>query len=104
MPFTYNPLYLCLHITENQNMASKEACGTSPSAPYACFHEPIPKEEAWKHRPPYQIQSPEEFGPVKWHGKCHCGQITYSLSREKPLNAKFCHCRGCQLMHGMPAP
>lgn len=59
-----------------------------------------PKDEAWKHRPPYTVPKPEEFGPVKWRGRCHCGQITYSLNREKPLSAKYCHCRGCQLMHG----
>lgn len=63
-------------------------------------HTPIPKEDAWKHRPPYLIQPPEDFGPIKWRGKCHCGQIGYSLNRETPLKAKFCHCRGCQLMHG----
>lgn len=57
-------------------------------------------EESWKHRPPYQVQTPDEFGPVKWRGKCHCGQVRYQLNREVPLNAKYCHCRGCQVMHG----
>lgn len=69
---------------------------------WPCAHETLPKEDAWKARPPYAIQSPEQFGPVQWRGRCHCGRITYSLNREKPLNAKFCHCRGCQLMHGLP--
>lgn len=59
-------------------------------------------DEAWKHRPPYNIQSPEEFGPIKWRGHCQCGKVSYVLKREKPLNAKFCHCRGCQVMHGAP--
>ncbi|OJJ44007.1 hypothetical protein ASPZODRAFT_122141 [Penicilliopsis zonata CBS 506.65] len=60
------------------------------------------EEESWKHRPPYRIQSLEEFGPVKWKGTCKCGQIAYYLNRDKPLKAKFCHCRGCQVMHGAP--
>lgn len=60
-------------------------------------------EDDWTKRPPYSIRSPEEFGPVKWRGKCQCGQVTYQLSRDRPLKSKFCHCRGCQVTHGMSA-
>ncbi|EAW14904.1 GFA family protein [Aspergillus clavatus NRRL 1] len=60
------------------------------------------QEDDWKHCPPYRIQSPEEFGPVKWRAKCQCGQVSYRISRDKPLKAKYCHCRGCQVMHGAP--
>ncbi|TQB76596.1 hypothetical protein MPDQ_007517 [Monascus purpureus] len=59
-------------------------------------------DEAFKHRPPYLTLKPDEFGPVTWRGRCHCGNIRYSLRREMPLNAKYCHCRGCQVMHGAP--
>lgn len=59
-------------------------------------------DEQWKHRPPYNIQSPQELGPVRWRGYCQCRKISYVLNREQPLNAKFCHCRGCQVMHGAP--
>lgn len=69
---------------------------------WPCLHNRMSKQDQWKLRPPYQIQPPDEFGTIKWRGKCHCGQVTYSLNRERPLNAKFCHCRGCQLMHGAP--
>ena len=57
-------------------------------------------EASWKHRPPYKIQTDEEFGPVKWTGRCQCGQVEYKLNREKPLKSKYCHCRGCQVLHG----
>ena len=53
-------------------------------------------------RPPYARPPLEEFGETKWRASCQCGQVKYSLRREKPLNAKFCHCRGCQVMHGAP--
>ncbi|PIG69095.1 hypothetical protein AARAC_009579 [Aspergillus arachidicola] len=59
-------------------------------------------EASWKHRPPYKIQTDEEFGPVKWTGRCQCGQVEYKLNREKPLKSKYCHCRGCQVLHGAP--
>ncbi|KAJ5181333.1 hypothetical protein N7491_000885 [Penicillium cf. griseofulvum] len=58
-------------------------------------------EEEWKHLPPYEVQY-GEFGPVKWRGKCFCGRITYILKREKPLDAKYCHCRVCQVTHAAP--
>ena len=59
-------------------------------------------EGHWKHLPPYEVQSEEQFGPIKWRGKCFCGNITYLLKREKPINAKYCHCRVCQVTHGAP--
>ncbi|KAJ5981517.1 hypothetical protein N7499_001475 [Penicillium canescens] len=60
------------------------------------------KDEHWKHRPPYQNQSEKGFGPIKWRGKCLCGKNTYILKQDRPLNAKYCHCRGCQVAHGAP--
>lgn len=65
-------------------------------------HEQTLDGEAWKHRPPYQIQDLNEFGEIKWRAHCECGKVKYSLKRDQPLNAKFCHCRGCQVMHGAP--
>lgn len=88
-----------LTYSHTPRMATKDACGAAPGT--HATHKPLPKEEVWKYRPPYLIQSPEDFGEIKWRGKCHCGQISYSLNMERPLKAKFCHCRGCQLMHGI---
>ncbi|KAL4805045.1 Mss4-like protein [Aspergillus unguis] len=68
------------------------------------LHKPTMAERdpSYKDRAPYQIRSDEEFGPAKWHASCHCGQVTYKISRDKPLNAKYCHCHGCQKTHGAP--
>lgn len=54
-------------------------------------------QEEWQHNPPYRFDK-----SVKgiWKGKCHCGQIRYELTRRKPLAVKFCHCTGCQVLHG----
>ncbi|OJJ06126.1 hypothetical protein ASPVEDRAFT_139600 [Aspergillus versicolor CBS 583.65] len=60
------------------------------------------KDPGHKDRPPYQIRSDQEFGPVKWYASCDCGQVTYKINRAIPLNAKYCHCRGCQVTHGAP--
>lgn len=59
-------------------------------------------EEHWKHLPPYEVKSGEQFSSIQWRGKCFCGEITYLLKREKPLNAKYCHCRVCRVTHGAP--
>ncbi|KAH8430766.1 GFA family protein [Aspergillus melleus] len=60
------------------------------------------QEVHWKHRAPYQLRSAEDFGHVKWHGKCQCGQVRFKLNRDRPLKAKYCHCHNCQLLHGAP--
>jgi hypothetical protein len=55
----------------------------------------------WKFREPYKVQ--ENSGDFKalYEGGCHCGRVKYQLSREKPLDAKFCHCTTCQVLHGL---
>ncbi|KAJ9248525.1 Mss4-like protein [Paecilomyces variotii] len=73
-----------------------------PAVTNTVSEEPFDGKEEWKHRPPYALRSMKEFGEVKWRGSCQCGQVTYMLNRDKPLAAKFCHCRGCQVMHGAP--
>ena len=58
--------------------------------------------DQWKHREPYAVHDNEknEKFDVKWEGSCHCGKVTYQLSRDKPLAAKYCHCTTCQRLHG----
>lgn len=57
-------------------------------------------DDSWKYRAPYQIQKDDEFGPVKWEAMCHCGNVQYQIKQERPLAAKYCHCRACQVLHG----
>lgn len=60
------------------------------------------QDEDPSNRPPYSQQPLDEFGEIKWRAHCQCGKVTYKLRRERPVKAKFCHCRGCQVMHGAP--
>lgn len=64
----------------------------------------IYEDDSWKYRAPYQIQKDDEFGPVKWEAMCHCGNVQYQIKQERPLAAKYCHCRACQVLHGIPPP
>ena len=57
---------------------------------------------AWKYRAPYRIHDSDPSFHVRYEASCHCGKIKYQLSREKPLDAKYCHCHTCQKLHGMP--
>lgn len=50
-------------------------------------------------RPPYKVEG--EFKPI-YKGACFCEKVTFEISRERPLEAKFCHCEGCQRLHGAP--
>lgn len=54
----------------------------------------------WKFRAPYRIHADDSNFHARYQGSCHCGRIHYQLSREKPLDAKYCHCRTCQKIHG----
>jgi hypothetical protein len=67
------------------------------SEPDPSYHH---KDESWKFRAPYQFQEDEKFGPVKWQAMCHCGRVQYQIKSERPVAAKYCHCRGCQVLHG----
>lgn len=54
----------------------------------------------WKFRAPYKVHSKEEQFNALYEGGCHCGRVRYQLSRERPLDAKYCHCGTCQVLHG----
>jgi hypothetical protein len=56
----------------------------------------------WKFNAPYKIHSKDGEGfKALYEGSCHCGRVKYQLSRERPLDAKFCHCTTCQVIHGI---
>ena len=54
----------------------------------------------WKERAPYRIHENTDDFKVRYEASCHCGRVKYQLSREKPLDAKYCHCTTCQRLHG----
>ncbi len=57
----------------------------------------------WKFKDPYRIHDKEgAMGGFKalYEGHCHCGRVKFQLSRERPLESKFCHCGTCQVLHG----
>lgn len=58
-------------------------------------------DHTWDQRPPYAYPVDGEASfEKKLEGNCQCGRVRYWLKRDRPLTAKFCHCRGCQLLHG----
>ena len=38
---------------------------------------------------------------AKYQARCHCGRVRYEV-RADPDDAKICHCRECQVLHGAP--
>ncbi|CAF9904078.1 MAG: hypothetical protein HETSPECPRED_003348 [Heterodermia speciosa] len=56
----------------------------------------------WKFRAPYKVHDNDPNFKTRYHASCHCGKVQYQLSREKPLDSKFCHCTTCQKLHGAP--
>lgn len=63
-----------------------------------------PSARSWENEPPYKPPSQRPDFTAQHRGSCHCGRVKYSLSRDRPLASKYCHCRDCQVLHGKPAP
>merc|ERR1712087_830997 len=40
-------------------------------------------------------------GVVIYPASCYCSRVKYHV-RGDPESSKFCHCRGCQQLHGAP--
>ena len=38
---------------------------------------------------------------AKYRARCHCGAVRYEVCAD-PVDAKICHCRACQALHGAP--
>jgi len=60
------------------------------------------EQSDWKFQVPYKVHSKEDNFKALYEASCHCGRVQYQLSREKPLDAKYCHCSTCQVLHGAP--
>jgi len=75
---------------------------TCARVPVACLHTTAAKMslEDWKTQAPYKIHENDPNFHARYEGGCHCGRVKYQLSREKPLDAKYCHCTTCQKLHG----
>lgn len=58
-------------------------------------------KSAWKQRAPYRVHDDMKDFDVKYEANCHCGRVSYQLSRREPLDSKLCHCTTCQTQHGM---
>ncbi|KAH8595969.1 Mss4-like protein [Bisporella sp. PMI_857] len=62
----------------------------------------VSKSDEWKILAPYNVHGKQGNFMALYDSSCHCGRVTYQLSIEKPLDAKHCHCKTCQKLHGAP--
>lgn len=53
----------------------------------------------WTREPPYA--HPRDAFVATHRAQCYCGAIAFEV-RADPVDAKICHCRVCQLLHGAP--
>lgn len=111
-PILSTPVFYCYY---NHKTSDQDACqvtmasSTHDSRTDAVSSSP-PRDdgdevdEAWKDEHPYKTPDADFLANVAWKGTCHCGEVCYYLSREKPLASKYCHCGDCQTMHGVRPP
>lgn len=50
--------------------------------------------------PDYAAADDDTFVP-RYRARCHCGAVWYEVGVD-PVDAKLCHCRTCQTLHGAP--
>ena len=50
--------------------------------------------------PEYASSDDTAFLP-KYRAACFCGSVRYEVSAD-PVDAKLCHCKACQTLHGAP--
>lgn len=53
----------------------------------------------WMKKSPYVPDDPNF--KAKYHASCYCGRVEFEACAD-PVDAKLCHCRGCQKLHGAP--
>ncbi|KAI0951087.1 hypothetical protein AcW1_008222 [Taiwanofungus camphoratus] len=68
---------------------------------------PIPSKDGgtlerdFIHKPPYVWKSEGDLFVPKYTSQCWCGNVLFEFHGD-PLDAKHCHCRQCQRLHGAP--
>ena len=48
-----------------------------------------------------EYAAPEDEFETRYRARCHCGAVCYEVAAD-PVDAKICHCRECQVLHGAP--
>ncbi|KDQ57221.1 hypothetical protein JAAARDRAFT_688731 [Jaapia argillacea MUCL 33604] len=68
---------------------------------------PIPSQDGgdyeldYLNKPPYKWDSDGGKFIVKYTSECWCGNLLFEFHGD-PLDAKHCHCKQCQRLHGAP--
>lgn len=78
--------------------------GGKVEPPKTGWKGPIPNaeggsEEGYLFKPPYAWQS-KEF-KATYHAACWCDKVEFEFHGD-PIDAKHCHCKQCQRLHGAP--
>ncbi|KAI0710083.1 Mss4-like protein [Earliella scabrosa] len=80
---------------------------TNKSVPDTGWRGSIPsqhggdQEEDFMNKPPYHWKSEGNLFKPKYYSQCWCGNIAFEFHGD-PVDAKHCHCKQCQHLHGAP--
>ena len=55
----------------------------------------------WRAGPPYAPPDGGDPRPARHRAQCFCGAVAFEVYAD-PVDAKICHCRACQTLHGAP--
>lgn len=71
-------------------MPDRESSGSGTGEPFGAVE--LGPEYASPRDPAFE---------AKYAARCHCDAVRYEVQAD-PVDAKLCHCRDCQVLHGAP--
>jgi hypothetical protein len=108
------PHYYSHHSSPRDHTHQVDHLTGKKSIPNTGWHgsPPIPSsdggdsEKDWMSKPPYNWSpergtDSEELFKTKYESSCWCGAVRFAFAGD-PFDAKHCHCRQCQWLHGAP--
>jgi len=84
----------------NPAMAPSESNHARATSPRNKSEDLEVQPNEWKFRAPYKVHDAAEGFQSVHEASCQCGRVVYQINRDKPLDAKYCHCITCQTLHG----
>ncbi|UZJ52875.1 hypothetical protein CBS101457_002195 [Exobasidium rhododendri] len=93
-------------MSDSENKKQKPKKNSDVEAPKTGWEGPIPNreggsEEGYLFKPPYAWSSKGDLFEATYLAACQCMKVEFEFHGD-PLDAKHCHCKSCQQLHGAP--
>ncbi|KAI0682844.1 Mss4-like protein [Cytidiella melzeri] len=101
------PMHKGEHFTIPHPPPQDQQQNKSKPIPETGWNAPVPSKDGgadepdFMNKPPYTWKSEGNKFVAAYTTQCWCGNVAFEF-HGSPLDAKHCHCRQCQALHGAP--